>query len=519
MRLFFMNAGQARTRLAQVGAILATAAVIGGCGNTYRPTVTPINTSGPSPQVSGYALVVSDPSPTTDGVATVIDYSGDTILAEAPIGLAPKFFSVDQSGTVAASYNRDNTITDFPVNRNLQTLYETQLTLPTTAEPVNYYTPASNMWVPDQHGNVVDYFLGYAASLNAQIPVGTPTVPAVSPVAAIGNGQLTGQRVYALSQDFSDPTGVACNLTPTSEPSGVLTPIEIASDLADTPIPVGKCPVYLLANTNFSRIFVLNRGGDSTHPNGSITVINTQTNALDSCTPYQSQNGTWITCPTNASIPLPAGPVYAEYNTATQQLLVANYDSNTVSVIDVAEDEYGNDANTYANPSCTVGGVNSYTNCGAITGGFGTVHTINVGNYPAAVTALADGTRAYVANQADGTVSIINLTNYSLEKTLTVVGHPRTVVSTENSLYGKVYVASPDSPYVTIISTVNDLVDTTILVQGDVVDVRVTTQNGTSSNSNITSRAPGWGEPCNLPPTLLTNATISGDPTQCSKQP
>jgi hypothetical protein len=116
-------------------------------------------------------------------------------------------------------------------------------------------------------------------------------------------------------------------------------------------------------------------------------------------------------------------------------------------------------------------------------------------------------------------VSIINLTNYSLEKTLTVVGHPRTVVSTQNSLYGKVYVASPDSPYVTIISTLNDLVDTTLLVQGDVVDVRVSTQNGAAVNSNVTSRAPGWGEPCNLPPTLLSNATITANPAQCSVQP
>lgn len=512
-----MNAGQARARVAQVGAILVTAAVIGGCGSTYRPVITPINSNGASPQVTGYVVVVSAPSPTTDGVATIIDFAGDTILAEAPIGVAPKYFSVDETGTVAASYNRDNTITDFPVTSNLQTLYETEVTLPATAEPVNFYTPSSNMWVADQYGNYVDYFSGYNKNLTAQIPVGTASVPAVSPIAVIGNALLTGQRIYAVSQNFSDPTGVACNLTPTSEPDGVVTPIEIASDVADTPIPVGKCPVYTVASSTYGRVYVLNRGGDSTNPNGSITVINTQTNALDSCTPYQNQSGQWITC--HPSIPLPAGPVYAEFNIATQQLVVANYDSNTISVIDVAVDEYGNDANTYANPTCTVGGVNSYANCGAITGGFGTVHTINVGNSPAAVTALADGSRAYVANQADGTVTIVDLNNYAVEKTLSVVGHPRTVVNTENSLYGKVYVASPDSPYVTIISTENDQVDTTVLVQGDVVDVRVNTQSGAGGNANVTSRAPGWGEPCNLPPTLLSNTAIASNPSQCSAQP
>ena len=43
---------------------------------------------------------------------------------------------------------------------------------------------------------------------------------------------------------------------------------------------------------------------------------------------------------------------------------------------------------------------------------------------------LADGTRAYSANQTDGTVTIANLTSHTVEKTLAVVGHPRTVAST-----------------------------------------------------------------------------------------
>jgi DNA-binding beta-propeller fold protein YncE len=258
-------------------------------------------------------------------------------------------------------------------------------------------------------------------------------------------------------------------------------------------------------STDNKRIFVLNRGGDAANPGGSITVINSQSNALDSCTPYQSQNGQWVTC--HPSIALPAGPVYAEFNTTTQQLVVANYDSNTISVIDVTLDQYGNDYNTYANPTCTVNGVTSYANCGAITGGFGTTYTIPVGNNPASVTALADGSRAYTANQTDGTVTIVNLTDHTVEKTLTVVGHPRTVVSTQNSLYGKVYVASPDSPYLTIISTLNDLVDTTVLIEGNIVDVRVSTQNGSSGNNNDTSRVPGLGQPCNLPPSLEPTPT------------
>jgi len=172
-----------------------------------------------------------------------------------------------------------------------------------------------------------------------------------------------------------------------------------------------------------------------------------------------------------------AGPVYAEYNAATTQLVVSNYDGSTISVIDVSLDEYGNDSST-----------------------FGTTYTIPVGANPAAVTVLYDGSRAYTANQTDSTVTIVNLSSHTVEKTLTVVGNPRTVASTENSLYGKVYAAAPNSPYLTVINTETDLIDTAVLVEGNVVDVRLTTTNGSSgSNANYTSRVPGYGQPCNLP--------------------
>jgi DNA-binding beta-propeller fold protein YncE len=185
-----------------------------------------------------------------------------------------------------------------------------------------------------------------------------------------------------------------------------------------------------------------------------------------------------------------AGPVYAEYNQATSQLVVANYDGGTISVIDVSLDQYGNDSPT-----------------------FGTTFTIPVGNtstpYPASVTVLADGSRAYTANQAEQTVTVVNLSSHTVEKTLSVVGHPRTVVSTQNSLYGKIYVASPDSPYLTILRTDLDIVDTTVLVEGNIVDVRVSTQNGTSGNTNNTSRIPGYGQPCYLPPVSGQTVTLT----------
>jgi YVTN family beta-propeller protein len=194
---------------------------------------------------------------------------------------------------------------------------------------------------------------------------------------------------------------------------------------------------------------------------------------------------------TGANVPAVAGPVYAEYNVATGQLVIANYDGAAISVIDVSLDEFGNDSPT-----------------------FGTTFTIPVGANPASVTVLFDGSRAYTANQTDQTVTVVNLTSHTVEKSVPVTGHPRNVVSTQNSIYGKVYVASPDSPYLTILRTDQDIVDTTVLVQGNILDVRTSSPNAATGNPNNVSRKPGYGQPCYLP-----GAAIAASYTNCTTLP
>jgi DNA-binding beta-propeller fold protein YncE len=494
MRLFPNNTRRARVRLVEAAAAFAAVALIAGCGDNFRPVITPITPSGPAPQTTAYAVVVSQPSPTT-GIATIIDYSGDSVMAQAPIGPGPSVFTIDQGGFTAYTLNSDGTISNIPISTSLQQKQITYTTVPSTSRIVNLMAPSAGLWATDLSNDSVDLFQSSPQTFKLSIPV------QVTPVFMAGTSKLTGQREYAVSDGFSDPTGMACNVAPTAAPAhGWATPIEIASNATDTPIPVGKCPVFGVQSPDLKRLFILNRGDDT------ITVINSQNNTLDQCAPFTNQNGQTVTChptlplsvaaltPQNAPVncnlatnptcglPPAAGPVYAEYNAATQQIIVSNYDGDTVNVVDVSLDLYGNDSST-----------------------FGTTYTIPVGSHPASVTALYDGSRAYTANQGDnsspnGTVSVVNLVSHTLEKTLTVVGHPRTVVSTQNSLFGKVYVASPDSPYLTILQTTSDLVDTTVLIEGNVVDVRTTSSNGSSgSNMNYTSRVPGYGQPCNLP--------------------
>ena len=498
MSLFPMNRGQARLRLVQAGSAFLAAALVAGCGAGYRPVVTPINPSGPAQQPSSLAVVVSSPSPTSPGVATVIDYAGDTIVAQANIGPGPLTFTVDGTGSTGYTVNSDGTLTNFDVSTSLRSdpTHVRLSTLPSSSEPYGLFSPTSGLWAADLNGNIADVLTGSPETFKLAIPV------AATPIAIVGPSTVT-QHNYAISQNI--PYDVTCNTAPSSvAQNGEADALEVSSYTVSARLQLGTCPVYGVASADGRRVFILNRGSDT------ITVINSQENTLDACTPFVNQNGQTVTCHptlplsttavTNTGITPPngttgmlatAGPVYAEFNQASSQLVVADYDGGTISVIDVSLDEYGNDSPT-----------------------FGTTFTVKVGNtanpFPAGVTVLSDGSRAYTANQGDctpdcttspnGTVSIVNLSSHTVEKTLAVVGRPRNVVSTSNSLYGKVYVASPDSPYLTIVRTDQDIVDTTILVEGNIVDVRVANQNGVSGNSIITSRRPGAGQPCYLPP-------------------
>ena len=142
-----MNLGQARTRLVQGGAALATAAfsaaLLAGCGSNYRPVVTPVTPSGPAAQPSSYAIVVSAPSTTTPGIATVIDYSGDSVLALAPIGPGPLTFTIDELGGNGYTINSDGTLSNFPISSNLQAKQVNYTTVPSTAQLVNLFSPSA----------------------------------------------------------------------------------------------------------------------------------------------------------------------------------------------------------------------------------------------------------------------------------------------------------------------------------------------------------------------------------------
>lgn len=479
------------------GALLVLAGLT-GCGSQYRPVINPIPQTGPPGQPLAYVAVFSQPglqpglpSDTTPpcpaaayaspGVVTVLDVSGDSVSALATLGNGPLTFALDPTGSFAFSENCDGTLSSMVISGTLQTKNVATSTLLPGSAPINALVLSNaGQYIVEQGHNAIAALASNPPTLKVEI---TDIAPSVINLTA--NGSST--RVFSISQGNSNggdlPWG-ACGNPSAVSVNGEADGIEVASNSVSSRIPVGVCPVYGVTTQDNKRAFILNRGS------GTLTVINTQTNQLDTvnASPYLNGNATINLC--NGATPCNAGPVYGDLYTPGNLLVVSNYDNDTVSVIDTSLDVYGNDSASFGQ----------------------VLATIPVGHQPAAVSVLQDGSRAYVANEGDGTVTVVSLTSFTPLTTIqlapvpaptptdpaaTVTPQPRSIASNYNYPAGNVFVGAQNSPYVTVIRTDTDVVSAQVLVQGNVVDLRTTRQYAAQSATNniIQSHSVGSGAP------------------------
>ncbi|MDE3105986.1 MAG: YncE family protein [Acidobacteriota bacterium] len=417
----------------------AAALALAGCGNTYRPVVTAINPVGPAAQPQKYALAVaSSPNPNTPGLVTLVDFSGDTVLVTPNVGVGPYFLAIDPAGVTGYTLNSDTTLTSFDISPSLLTNQVLETTLLAGANPNGIFPYSQNTYVTEPGRNAVAQLSGSPIALHQELPV------TANPVWVAGISG--GARAYVISQG-STP-GVP----------GVAAAIESANNTISTTIPVGVDPVYALMTADGKRVYVVN-SGDNT-----VSVLNAQTNQLD-------------VVPTGATNPIAVGatPVWADLAPARNELVVANAGNGkgvgSVSIVNI--------------PLCSTTAQPTNPNCNSLNptdaAGFGQVlATVPVGHSPVMVAVLQDGTRAYVANYQDSTVSVVSLLSNTVTATIPVVGRPIYIAATQGTPTGKVYVVSADTvapnknSVMTVIRTDTDTVDTTIDLQGTGVSVKVT---------------------------------------------
>ena len=446
-----------------------------GCGNTYRPVVSSVNPVGPASQPEKFAVVIANTTPGAStssltapcttatgtgsaGLLNLVDFSGDTTLVTVNIGVNPCYLQLDSGGDTGYTLNGDGTTNTFGISTSLIQSQVLQTTLPTGSDPVAILPEGTNLYIADPGtSSVAQLTQSDPPAFKQSLSTGANTLYTV--------GLAGAPRVYALSQGTSTAA------------AGVASAIETASNTISNRITVGRAPVYGVMTADARRAFVLNQG------DGTVSVINAQTNALDTFTSPTSGAVTSL-------VPVGVNPVWADFAPTLTEMLVANRGGGTATTpgtVSVISIPLCSSTTVVSNPNCDVNNPVDAVGFGQV------VANITVGVNPVMVAVLQDGTQAYVANEGNaaagiaGSISVINLQTDTVVATLPassttgiadslVHGHPTWIAATTGTPTGKVYVTATDSSDLTIIQTDTNTVTTHLPLQGTGVSVRVTAQ-------------------------------------------
>ena len=432
--------------------------------------VSAINPVGPAGQPTKYAVAVSSPAKGEPGLVTIVDFSGDTVLATPSIQPDPSYFVLGNSGSTAYVVNAQGALDTFQVGNpaNLITADVNQTTLlpnadPTSITPLAGTGAGTTIFIPQLGRNSIAALSSNGPSLLQELsgPAGT------TPNYVVGIN--SAPRAYALSSSTAGAPGQAAAIETT-----------LSLPAVSNTITVGTNPTYGVMAPDASRAYILNKG------DGTVSVINVQTNQLDLTTPT-------ITTSTAATGTLALNPVWAVVAPTLVELVVLNSGDGvhpgSLSVISIP---LCNAVTPVTNPECNPANPTDAA-------GFGTVvATVPVGVNPAMVDVLKDGSRAYVVNHGveaytdangiqhasvEGSVSVVNLQTNQVTATIPatssavttqnfdsspalVYGHPNTVSVSLASPTGKVYITSDDNKFLTVLRTDTDTVTTHISLQG-----------------------------------------------------
>jgi len=372
--------GKCGATAAVLAAIFGLGLCGSGCGEYYRPVATPVAQPGGDPQPTRHALVVSRNGPCLTGTsadcqpgtAVIIDVSGDDAVGVFTgvngIGRDP-VHAVAPTGTDYIVNEVDNSVTPLILGNLGAVPGVISLPAPTPADPgivpavpVFAASAQGNLFVAESGRNMVAV-IGLSTNTFTQIEIPVGT----NPRALVATPD--GTQLYSLNQGSNNVT--------------VILP---ANNTVFTTIPLtGTSPVWGTVSSDGTRVFVANQGTNS------VSVINTITDTVIPGTP-----------PCADSFCVGTGPNYIVYDPVLNRVYVTSPPDGSISIIQNA---------TGAAPTLTKVSL-APAPCNGTT--------------PISITALADGTRAYVADQAGNSVCILNTTSNTFTKRICLVQEPLT---------------------------------------------------------------------------------------------
>lgn len=383
---------------------------IAGCGDQFRPTITPVVKPGGDPNSLGQAVVLST-NPSGSGSNMHIDTSGDTNVGVVSVGANPMFLA--KGGSRLLVVNGDNTVTLYVA------LLPTSSTITTSGLPAGTSGQVAagvgvngNLYVANMGSDDVSVLPVVGTVANAAVPIGSGAQP-VSVAGSISTTGVGATKMYVINHAaFGTP------------PQFQVTVFSAVDNSFIKNIPVGSQPIWGVMSADTGAVYVVNQG------DGTVSVIDT---GIDSVI---------TTIPVSAS-PATASPNFAYFDPNLKRVYVTSTGSNTLTVIKGDTINLGAGIVptkiadiTLSGPAVSVVALSDGTRAYAALGGCpsGTNHTnlvgrlasctgsqvsvidavalretgtITVGNGTVSVDAANDASRVYAVNANSQNVSII----------------------------------------------------------------------------------------------------------------
>jgi YVTN family beta-propeller protein len=371
------------------------------CGDTFRPIANPVPGSIPTPQSAKTAVAI-----TSDGKTTQFNLSGATISGQANVGPSPTAAVFTSSLRIYVANSGNSTVNFYTATSPQSGM--TTITLPTDAKPQLL-----------AGGTLPSVYVGYGpgqakvgvVSLTSNTLVGEISIGA-DPIAMQSSSD--GKKLFVAKSD------------------GTVAVVDTATNAVATVLTLGgNCAMPSLTS-------IITSGAPfspfSIKPDGTYVYLACQ----------DSGNLFWINASTNAFTDVApaavgAAPNFVTYDAKNNRVVVTNSLGNTVSII---SEDTSNTATLHQ-----------------------VIGTVPVGNKPVSATALADGSKIYVANQGTSNVTVINSSDFTVKTTIPLAGPPQQILSSTDSLRVAVSV-SGTSPNVTSIDTTTEAVSTTFPLTG-----------------------------------------------------